>query len=329
MLRWAVLGTGFISNTVIEAIARSDGSRVDLVVGRNPESVHDMQSRHAIDRGSVSFDEAVGDPNIDAVYIGLPNHTHHELTVAASAAGKAVLSEKSLTTTMVDAHTLVDAVRANGTFFVEGLMYLAHPTMSRFVSILGDGRLGTLRSINAGYAANIAAVVNPAGGGTLYNLGCYPMSLTHLVVQAMFGDDAFADRDMVALGSINSDGNVSQAAATMRFGCGVFASVHSTDDYGTASHFSVVGDNGVLRFVTNPWLPVAGANVIEWTSFDGASELITIDDPEDAFFHQTRLVERCVSSGALEANRPSPRLNDSLEIMQALTDWEAICRSNP
>jgi len=75
MLRWAVLGTGFISTTVIEAIAQSDGSRVDVIAGRNPDKVRDFQAQYRIARGA-TFDQAVDDPDIDAVYIGLPNHQH-------------------------------------------------------------------------------------------------------------------------------------------------------------------------------------------------------------------------------------------------------------
>ena len=126
MLRWAVLGTGFISNTVIEAIALSDGSRVDVMAGRNRDQVAHFQKRHGIARGA-SYPDALADPEIDAIYIGLPNHLHHPFAGAAAQAGKAVLSEKSLTTTMQDAHELASMVQEHGTFFVEGLMYLAHP----------------------------------------------------------------------------------------------------------------------------------------------------------------------------------------------------------
>jgi predicted dehydrogenase len=135
MLHWAILGTGFISNTVVDAITASDGSQVDLIAGRNRSKVAEFQKRHCITRSS-SYENALSDPNIDAVYIGLPNDQHHPFAIAAAQAGKAVLSEKSLTTTMDDAHSLVQAIRANGTFFVEGLMYLAHPVHRRFVELL-------------------------------------------------------------------------------------------------------------------------------------------------------------------------------------------------
>ncbi len=325
MLRWAILGTGFISNTVVEAIALSDGSRVDLVAGRDAAKTADFQARHGIPRAT-SYDRAIADPDIDVIYIGLPNHQHHPFAIAAAAAGKAVVSEKSLTTTMESAGALVTEVRRHGTFFVEGLMYLAHPLYRTFWRLLADGRLGKLYSINGRYGADIARVANPAGRGTIYNLGCYPVSLTQFVVQTMLGEAAFSRRTLTATGIVDqASGTVSDAALTIRFADGVLATLQSSDNYGITSEFSVAGEHGVLRFATNPWLPIAGDNIITWQPHDGAVEQIVVVDPHEAFYHQVKMVEHHVAAGHTEAARPSPRLADSLEIMSLLTEWEALC----
>ena len=324
MLRWAILGTGFISNTVAEAINQSDGSLVQVVAGRSVERVSAFQAAHSIPESATSYDQAIANPDVDAVYIGLPNHKHHDLAVQAAAAGKAILSEKSLTTTMQSAQQLADGVRDKA-FFVEGLMYLAHPLYPRLVEVIDDGRLGTIRSVTGRYAANISQVVNPEGRGTIYNLGCYPASLLHLVVQTAFGESAFAERTSWGAGNLTSDGTVGAATLSVKFENGLLASLQSTDNYGMSHDFSIAADNGVLRFETNPWLPAAGRNVLIWTAYGAEPEEIVVVDPFDAFYHQVRLVERCVADGLTEAPRPSPRLVDSLEIMSLLTEWEALC----
>jgi len=329
MLRWAILGTGFISNTVIEAIGLSNGSSVELIAGRDPAKVADFQHRHGIPRAA-GYGDAIADSDIDAVYIGLPNHQHSPYVIAANQVGKAVLSEKSLTATLASAKELISTVQSGRAFFVEGLMYLAHPVHRRLGELLLDGRLGELRSINARYGANIAHLVNPAGRGTIYNLGCYPVSLTHFVVQTLLGEAAFANRSLTGLGAISAnDGTVCDAALAIRFGINVLATIQSSDNYGNTSEFSIAGDNGVLRCLTNPWLPLAGANVIEWHPHDGDAETIVVDDPNDAFYHQIKMVERHVAAGDIEATRPSPRHQDSLEIMTVLTEWEALCLGLP
>ena len=328
MLRWAIIGTGFISRTVVGAIEASDGSLVHAVVGRDPERLASFASDFGIERASDDLATVLADPDVDVVYVGLPNHKHLGVTQQASAAGKAVLSEKSLTTTLADAATLRETVAGAGTFFVEGLMYLSHPLYPRVVELLTDGRLGELHSVTGRYAASIADVVNPLGRGTIYNLGCYPVSLLHLVVQTMCGHDVFADHQLAGLGnSARSDATIADAAMTIRFGNGVLATIQSTDNVGMDHSFAVTGSNGVLRFMTNPWLPSAGANELRWEPYDGEPETIVVSSDHDAFVHQVMLVERCLAAGLTEAPRPSPRLDDSVEIMAMLTAWEAACLS--
>jgi predicted dehydrogenase len=326
MLRWGILGTGFISNAVVQAIQQSDGSEVRTIAGRNAEALDSFQQQYGIANQASGYQSLLQEPEIDVIYIGLPNHVRHTVTIDAAEHGKAVLSEKSLTVTMDQALALVESVQKNGTFFVEGFMYLAHPLYRRLLEILGDGRLGDLRAVNGFYAADIWQFANPAGRGTLYNLGCYPVSLLHLVVQAMCGEDMFATGQLSGSGNVSPhDGTVCDAAATVRFDNGVLASLQSTDSYGMAHAFSVSGDKGVLRFVSNPWLPVAGRNHLQWCPYEGVVEDIFVESGHDAFYHQIRMVETCLAQGRLEAERPSPRLKDSLEIMAFLTEWEALC----
>lgn len=323
-VRWAILGTGFISNTVAEAIAAHEGSEVEIVAGRNADRVAHFQAQHSIARGTTSFSEAIADHDVDAVYVATPNHYHHPLVIEAAAANKAILSEKSLTTTMESAHELATAVR-DRVLFAEGLMYLTHPVANAFADILRSGSIGEIQAVHGLYAANIAAVVNPLGRGTIYNLGCYPASLLHLVIQTAFGPEAFGQRTLTATGIATSDDTIGAATASIAFANGVTATLSSTDNYGMAYKFSVLTDTGELRFETNPWLPVAGENVISWHPYDEPSVVHTVVDKHDAFFHQVRIFEAAAGAGRTELERPSPRLNDSLEIMELLTEWEQCC----
>jgi len=323
MLRWGILGTGFISHAMLGAIRDSDGSSVAMLCGRNETALSGLAMQYGITQTTTDQAELFANPDVDVIYIALPNHLHRAATEAAMAAGKPVLCEKSLTTTMGDAKALVASVRAANSFFAEGLMYLAHPFMQQLVTVLRDPSVGELRSISSFYAADIWQVVNPAGGGTLYNLGCYPASLLHLVVQTMCGEEAFASRSMAAFGNIGKDSTLQDASLSVRFDNGVLATLHSTDGHGMAHAFTVVTTKGTLRFATNPWLPEAGENRMVWQPYDGPARDIVVETKHDAFYHQAKMVERALAANLKEAPRPSPRLSDSLEIMQFLTDWEA------
>lgn len=326
MLRWGIYGTGFISHAMLEAIAKSDGSQVTTLCGRNEAALKELQAQYGVAHGVTSYADMLAREDVDVIYIALPNHLHASATAEAFAAGKPVLCEKSLTVTMDDAHALATAVHDHNHFFAEGLMYLAHPLMTQLVTLLRDPSFGELRSVSGAYAADIWQVVNPAGGGTLYNLGCYPASLLHLVVQTMCGEDAFADRSIAAHGNIGKDSTLQDASVSVRFGNGVLANLMSTDGLGMAHSFEIVTTTGALRFATNPWLPEAGENRMVWHPYDGPARDVVVEAKHDAFYHQTRMVERALAAGAKEAPRPSPRLSDSLEIMQFLTDWETAAR---
>lgn len=327
MIGWGILGTGFISDTVAAAIVKSPGSRIAAVAGRDIGRTEAFRARFEGDRAYADHADLFADPAVDVVYVGLPNHLHHRFVGEAAAAGKAILSEKSLSVDMAKSQALVEAVAASDVFFVEGLMYLAHPLIARFVEILRDRRLGTVKSIHASYAADIWQVVNPEGRGTLYNLGCYPVSLLQLAVQTVAGEGAFRDRSQTGTGKISPhDGNVSEAALAVRFGCGILATVQTAETYGMFPDFTVVGDKGSLRFLDNPWLPEAGASRLLFTGFDGTGEEIVVESDADAFLHQVRMVERSLAAGLGQAKRPSPRPADSIEIMEMLTDWEADIR---
>ena len=278
--------------------AQSDESMIHTIAGRRPEALAEFQSKYDIPNTSVGCEDVLADPEIDAVYIGLPNHVYHTLTIAAAQARKAVLSEKSLTTTMDEANALVDAVRKEGTFFVEGFMYLAQPLYHRLIEILTDGRLGQLRAVTGLYSADIWQVTNPKGRGTLYSLGCYPVSLMQLIVQTMCGQDVFSTGQIAGMGNVSDhDGTICDAAVTVRFENGVLATLQSTHSYDMAQGFTIAGDKGTLRFVTNTWMTSAGRNHLQWMPYDGDLEDIYIDTGHDPFYHQVKMVESAVSAG--------------------------------
>jgi len=327
MLRWGILGTGFISHAMLSAIRDSDGSSVAMLCGRNEAALKDLCAQYGIPHSTTDQEELFANPDVDVIYIALPNHMHRAASEAAMAANRPVLCEKSLTTTTEDAQALVASVQKANLFFAEGLMYLAHPFMQQLVTVLRDPSVGELRSVSGFYAADIWQVVNTAGGGTLYNLGCYPASLLHLVVQTMCGEDVFANRSIAAFGNIGKDKTLQDASVSVRFDNGVLANLISTDGHGMAHAFTIVTTKGTLRFATNPWLPEAGENRMVWQPFEGPARDIVVETKHDAFYHQTKMVERSLAACATEAPRPSPRLSDSLEIMQFLTNWEAAALS--
>ncbi|KAJ6788204.1 hypothetical protein PWT90_02169 [Aphanocladium album] len=337
MLRWGILGTSFISDVVAKAIVASNSSHIQAVFGRDEQRLSAFADRYGIASRYTSLEALLADGAVDVIYVGLPSHKHAEAVLLATKAGKkAILSEKSLATTMDDARAMTAAVRAAGdVFFLEGLMYLTHPVMETLAAVIADGRLGAIRGVSGYYAANIAAKANPRGRGTIYNLGCYPVSLLHFVLETAYGGGGGGGgkvwngkRTVLGHGTLaTSEDGVTfarDAALTVRFEeAGVLATIQSSDSFGNDFAFTIQGDKASLTFVTNPWLPLAGDNVFQIKTYKGgAVEKITVSSKMDAFGHQIKKVEDYVASGIREPARPSPSWNNSVEIMSLLTEWE-------
>ncbi|KAF3038542.1 hypothetical protein E8E12_008590 [Didymella heteroderae] len=322
-LRWGILGTSFISHVVVDAILKSPGSSAHAAFGRDPATLSAFTEKFAIKKSYDTIESLLDDGEVDVVYVGLPSHLHHDAVVAAAKRGKPVLSEKSPCTTMEDAVSMSKACRDAKIFFLEGLMYLCHPLMEKVTEIVRSGDLGQLRSLNGHYAANIWQKANPLGLGTIYNLGCYPVSLTHFIMETAFGPEAFQRRHVQGSGNRSTSSNTIQdASLVVRFDNGVLANVFSTDSYGNDFEFTVMGDKAVMRFKTNPWLPVSGDNIIEIKPYGGSTRQFIVKGAYDAFGYQIRKVEDLIKAGRLEASRPSPNLTQSVEIMGLLTEWE-------
>ncbi|MQB04463.1 gfo/Idh/MocA family oxidoreductase [Agrobacterium tumefaciens] len=325
MLNWAIAGTSYISTIIAERIAESADSQCISVFGRDALRTTEFATRFGIGSATTKFATVLDDPSIDIVYVGLPNHVHYEYSELALKHGKAVLCEKSLTTKLDEAQLLFEAANRSGRFFIEGFAYRHHPLMATLQTVLLEHRIGKLKYLHASYAADIVKFANPLGGGTIFNLGCYPVSLLQVIVQTVYGPGAFAQGHVTGSGSSEIDGVLTEAALTIRYDEGLIASIYSSDSYGLRSDLSIHGELGTIVFKTNPWLPEAGVSRMEIQFHDGRTEVVEIESELDSFGHQVRSIERSIQAREIVPIKPAPSIHDSLEIMQVLTAWHTAC----
>ncbi|KXF82380.1 Gfo/Idh/MocA family protein [Enterovibrio coralii] len=321
-MKWGILGTSFISGVMADAINGDQGSELYAVAGRSEKNLAAFAEQHGVDTTYSDYDALLADSNVDVVYIALPNHLHHEYIIKAAEKGKAILCEKSLSVDMEKTEAALQAVEKYQVFFAEGLMYLHHPLITALLDALNTGEIGELRSIHASYIASIAQFVNPEGKGALYNLGCYPLSLVHLVVKTLLGEDVLANSDMQAIGRRGGDGNLCEANLMMRFGDQQTAMVHTAEDHGLKHQFTILGSKGCITLDSNPWLPSA-QNRFTVEVYETSKREVIVDAEGDAFFYQVRNVRRAIEHGKVALESPFATWEDSRQIMQLLTEWEA------
>src|SRR5262245_62824369 len=144
-LRWGILGTARINRMLIPPLKASASNRLVAVGSRELARGEAYAREWEIGRVHGSYEALLADPEIDAVYIPLPNHLHAEWTIKAARAGKHVLCEKPLALTVADVDEMVAACRQAGVVLAEGFMYRHHPQTMKVKQLLDDGAIGKLR----------------------------------------------------------------------------------------------------------------------------------------------------------------------------------------
>ena len=151
-----------------------------VVAARDPDKAQKFADKHKIPRIAPTYDALLNDPDIDAVYIPLPNGLHGRWTIAALNAGKHVLCEKPFTANADEARLVAEADAAHhGLVVMEAFHYQYHPLTKRLVEIVRSGELGTIQEIDINFSAPLAKKgdiryqLDLAGGATM-DMGCYP-----------------------------------------------------------------------------------------------------------------------------------------------------------
>jgi len=201
-VRWGILGTARIATTkVVPAMNASRLARVVAIASRDIAKARAVAEHLGIPRAYGSYDELLGDSDVEAIYNPLPNHLHVPWAVRAADAGKHVLCEKPIALTADEARTLLTTRDANQVQIAEAFMVRTHPQWLEVERLIASGAIGTLRMVSGHFSyyrrdpGDIRS--HPEwGGGALMDIGCYPV----FIARWMFGAEpteviSMIDRD--------------------------------------------------------------------------------------------------------------------------------------
>ena len=283
-LRWGILSTADIAlRKVIPGVRTAARCEVVAIASRDGELARSAAARLAIPTAHASYEALLADPDVDAVYIPLPNHLHAEWTIAALRAGKHVLCEKPLAMTADDAQRMVDEARDTGRHLMEAFMYRHHPTWVAALDLVASGRIGTLTAVQSWFsyfnddAANIRNVLE-YGGGALFDIGCYSVNLSRMLfggepqrVAASLRRDPSSGVDVLTSAILDFEGGIATFTCSTRT-----ETDQRVDIYGTIGRISIEIPFNIppdrptrVRVVAGGDPPVAPAiDVVEFPSAD-------------------------------------------------------------
>lgn len=187
-IKWGVLSvSGHFRLRVQIPLRDSDIVEVAAIASRSKERAAAAAEEFGIERSYGSYEELLADKDIQAVYIPLPNHMHAEWVRKAADAGKHILCEKPFSLNADKTRAAVDYARGKGVKVMEAFMYKLHPQWLRVKELVSIGEIGAVHGVNVFFSFNNQDPTNirnikEAGGGALYDIGCYAVSSTRLIM---------------------------------------------------------------------------------------------------------------------------------------------------
>ncbi len=246
---WGLLSTARINGQLLAAARTSALASVVAVGSRAGDRARAYAAEHRIPRAHGSYEALLGDPEVEAVYVSLPNALHAEWAIRALEAGKHVLCEKPLASSAAEADAMFDAAERTGLALSEAFMFRHHPQTRRLAELVRDGAIGRLQLIRATLSFAIAGAADPRlstalAGGALADVGCYCVSGARLL--------AGEPERVVAEQVPGGDGVDVRFAGTLRFPGGVLAQLDCGMDQPRRDGLEVVGSEGTLT-LSDPW----------------------------------------------------------------------------
>jgi D-xylose 1-dehydrogenase (NADP+, D-xylono-1,5-lactone-forming) len=270
--RWGLLSTARINRAIIPPIQASDRHELAAVASRDRDRGEAYAREWGIPRIHDSYETLIDDPDIDAIYNPLPNALHAAWTIRAVRAGKHVLCEKPLATTVADVDAIAREAKAAGVVVTEAFMYRHHPQTLRLKALVDERAIGKLRLIRSAFTFPLTRTGDvrwePAlGGGSLWDVGCYPVSIARLLAgaepQEVFGRSRQGKEDVDEAFT----GQITLGEVVAQFDAGFRAPLRT--------HLEVVGTDGVIT-ASAPFKPGPDARLV--VSRGEATDIVEVEN---------------------------------------------------
>ena len=279
---WGVLGTANIGvRDTFAAMAQAENCRMAAIAGRSAEKAADFAARFGFEKAYASYDTLLDDPEVEAVYIPLPNNLHCEWVLRAADKGKHILCEKPMGVSAAEEKKMFDYCRARGVRLMEAFAYLHSPVIREIKRLTDAGGLGELRVVEASFFTrghydhpNNIRARRETCGGALYDIGVYNISLA----QYLFGREP---EKVQATAHFMPSGVDDFSTETLDFGDGRLAALTSgmCSHFARFSNFRVMGDAGWIDAPIE--YNACGAQSFTLRRADGTSETVTVDCPNN------------------------------------------------
>ena len=254
-IKWGILGTGAIAKAFADALQETEGELV-AVASQSLKRAEDFSKSYNCSAVE-GYKSLISIPEVEAIYIATPHPSHFELSAECLRNKKAVLCEKPMTINATETMALVDISRKNNTLLMEAFMYKIHPQTQKLMKVIQENLTSPL-NIKAEFCFSVDVpeshrlVNKELGGGSILDIGCYPMSISRHAVGAVHGKNFMNPVSIEGQGELNSQEIDLNASATLVFEDGSVAVLKSATNLSTASDVEI-SDGETTVTINQPW----------------------------------------------------------------------------
>jgi xylose dehydrogenase (NAD/NADP) len=268
-VRWGFVSLAGINDRVLPELEDSDALELVAVASRSEGAARGYAEERGFARGHGSYEALLADPDLEAVYVPLPNLMHVEWAIRALEAGKHVLCEKPLSRRSAEVERAFDAADGAGRILMEAFMYRHHPQTRRAAELIADGAIGELRVVRSHFGFTLDEAENirlrpELDGGALMDVGCYCVSGARLL--------AGEPETVIGAQVLGPSGVDVRFAATLVFDGPVLGHFDCGLDVPDNTLLEAVGSDGTLRIPTPFLVGSPGIELIR----GGATERIEV-----------------------------------------------------
>jgi D-xylose 1-dehydrogenase (NADP+, D-xylono-1,5-lactone-forming) len=319
VVRWGILGCGSIATSAIApAIRWSEDGELLAIGSRSTDRATAKAAELGAPRAYGRYEDLLADPDIDAVYLGLPTGEHARWAILAAEAGKHVLCDKSLTLDLPAARAMRAAFRARDLVLVEGFMVRHHPQWTMVRSLIDKGTIGAVRHVRAWFRATLDDAQDhrwskTLGGGALFDVTCYAVNAARL---------AIGEEPVRALATARwAESGVDEATdALLEFPGGAVASVHGSLRAPYEQGVVISGERGRL-VLERPFSPRWDPTEVAIHVKRSGPEVLLISGANH-FLHMVEHVARCIR----DRSRPLFPAEDGVANVAACSAILEACR---
>jgi dihydrodiol dehydrogenase / D-xylose 1-dehydrogenase (NADP) len=310
--QWGFVGAGNMAQAMANDLLLIEGSKIAGVTSKTEKSARKFARAFDIPKVFGEVDELVNDPEIDIVYVSTPHTLHYSCAKKAIEAGKAVLLEKPFTLNAKQAKDLSHLAKENKTFLMEAMWIRYLPVIVKLRTLLEEDVIGEIQFLTSAF--HIHLDFDPKnrwynlalGGGSLLDLGIYPISFASMIFKSQPGEIA-------SLAKLGVSGVDEHFGAVFQYPRGAMAMVSAALDGEHDQDTMIFGRKGNIRIHYHPRWKLSRMTV---TEYDGGEEDINLPYLGAGYSHQAQEVIECLEKGQLESNHMP--LQETVAIMETL-----------